>query len=65
MPIELAEAAAAFLHAALNHPRAARMLLGEPTPNPKTGDEVEDHNTGVALLTMAHRAHPDDRGRAS
>jgi tetratricopeptide (TPR) repeat protein len=44
------DAASAFLHAALNHPRAARMLLGERTPSPKTGDEVEDHNTGVQLL---------------
>lgn len=44
------EAVAAFLHAALNYPRTARMLLGERTPNPKTGDEVDDHNTGVGLL---------------
>jgi tetratricopeptide (TPR) repeat protein len=47
----------AFLHAALNHPRAARMLAGEMTRGKHTvtsRDEAEDHNTGVSLLRGLH-----------
>lgn len=49
------EALGAFLHGALNHPRAARMLTGERTPTAKSSDEARDHNTGVALLRALHR----------
>jgi tetratricopeptide (TPR) repeat protein len=47
----------AFLHAALNHPRAARMLAGEKTHGMRTEtsrDEAEDHNLGVSLLRSLH-----------
>lgn len=46
-----------FLHAALNHPGAARMLTGERAdraPTPKSREEAEDHNTGVSLLRSLH-----------
>ena len=55
---------AAFLHATLNHPRAARLLRGERTPNPKTGDEVEDHNVGVQLLRSLN-GYLGRKGRAA
>ena len=51
------KALGAFLHAALNHPRAARMLAGEKTrgkPTVTSRDEAEDHNTGVSLLRALH-----------
>lgn len=46
------DAVGAFLHAALNHPRAAQMLAGgrKRVPVPRFYDEVEDHNAGVSLL---------------
>jgi tetratricopeptide (TPR) repeat protein len=37
----------AFVHAALNKPRAVRIVLGIPSKAPKTSIETEDHNTGV------------------
>ena len=43
------EAASFFLHGALNSPRTARMLLGEPSDRPEGYDEVSDHNRGVGL----------------
>jgi tetratricopeptide (TPR) repeat protein len=61
------KALGACLHAALNHPRAARMLAGENTPGKQTAasrDEVEDHNTGVLLLRGLH-AYLRDQSRAS
>lgn len=54
----------AFLHGALNHPRAARMLLGERTPAPKSSEEARDHNTGVSLRRALH-AYLDGQSRAS
>jgi tetratricopeptide (TPR) repeat protein len=61
------QALGAFLHAALNHPRAARMLAGEKTRGKQTAasrDEAEDHNTGVSLLRGLH-AYLRDQSRAS
>lgn len=51
------KALGAFLHAALNHPIAARLLAGEETRGKHTvtsRDEAEDHNTGVSLLRSLH-----------
>ncbi len=42
-----AEAFAFFLHGALNHPRAARMLIRVKLGTPKTHQEKEDYNRGV------------------
>jgi hypothetical protein len=58
------EALEQFLYAALNGPRAARMLLGVRDPAPRTHDESEDHNTGVTLCHELH-AYRRDRRRAS
>ena len=44
----------AFLRAALQYPRAARMLAGMRTPAPKSRDEAQDHNTGASLLRSLH-----------
>lgn len=51
------QALVAFLHGALNHPRAARMLAREKTRGKHTvtsRDEAEDYNTGVSLLRGLH-----------
>jgi tetratricopeptide (TPR) repeat protein len=40
----------AFLHGALNKPRAARILLGRRSSRPANGNEARDHNTGVHLV---------------
>jgi len=48
------EALVSFLHGALNHPRAARMLLGERTTRPTGSHEARDHNAGVHLLRSLH-----------
>jgi tetratricopeptide (TPR) repeat protein len=53
-----------FLHGALNHPRAARMLLGERKLGPKSGGEVRDHNTGVSMRRALH-AYLSGQSRAS
>jgi len=45
-----AEATETFLHGAINHPCAARVLLEERASKPTSSDEAEDHNTGVELL---------------
>jgi hypothetical protein len=58
------EALGPLLHGALNRPRAARMLLGERTPPPKSHDEAQDHNAGVSLLRALH-AYLGRRSRAS
>ncbi len=50
----LADALPAFVRAALNHPRAARMLVGERTAEPRSYEEATDHNTGVSLLRGLH-----------
>lgn len=54
----------ALLHGALNHPRAARMLVGERTTAPKSSEETRDHNTGVSLRHELH-AYLKDQSRAS
>lgn len=46
-----------FLHAALNHPRTARMLIGEKRRGAEpqeSFEEVQDHNMGVSLLRGLH-----------
>lgn len=51
------QALGAFLHAALTHPRAARILAGEKMRGKHTVTsryEAEDHNTGVSLLRSLH-----------
>ncbi len=55
------EALAAFLHAALNQPRAVRLVVGDRSSKPKTGLEAMDHNAGVALF----HATAIYRGRSS
>jgi len=57
------EALGPFLHGALNHPRAARLLLGKRTPAPTSHDEAQDHNAGVSLLRALH-AYLGSRSRA-
>ena len=58
------DALPAFLRAALHCPRAARMLVGERTPAPKSGAEARDHNTGVSLHRSLH-AYLKDQPRAA
>ena len=48
------DAVALFMHGALNHPRAAKMLLGKPTQKSKGSDDARDHNTGVEQLRGLH-----------
>jgi tetratricopeptide (TPR) repeat protein len=48
------ESLAAFLHAALRYPLAARILVGAPSPAPKSQWEAEDHNLGIALRRNLH-----------
>lgn len=46
-----------FLYAALNHPQAARTLVGATRRRaapPKSLEEAPDHNTGVSLLRGLH-----------
>jgi tetratricopeptide (TPR) repeat protein len=54
----------AFLRAALQYPRAARMLTGERTSAPKGHEEAEDHNTGVSERRRLH-AYLADQPRAA
>ncbi|MFC1611158.1 tetratricopeptide repeat protein [Myxococcota bacterium] len=49
------DAAGMFLLAALNYPRAAKMLLGMRTRQPKSYDEARDHNAGASDLRGLHR----------
>jgi hypothetical protein len=51
---KLQDATAMFLHGALNYPRAARMLLGMRTRQPKDYEEARDHNAGVSDLRGLH-----------
>lgn len=45
----------AFLHAAANYPRAARMLLGTPMRGtPRLAEDIRDHNCGVSLGQNLH-----------
>jgi tetratricopeptide (TPR) repeat protein len=56
---------AAFLHAALHRPRAARMLLGLRVPRgPLSSDAARDHNAGVTLTRALH-AYLDHPPRSS
>lgn len=61
---QLEESLPAFLHAALNSPRAARMLGGHRTASPNSREEAEDHNAGVSLRRSLH-AYSRDRSRAA
>jgi tetratricopeptide (TPR) repeat protein len=54
----------AFLRAALHHPRAARMLVGERTAAPKCCEEAQDPNTGVSVHRSLH-AYFKDQPRAA
>jgi tetratricopeptide (TPR) repeat protein len=57
-------ALAAFLHGALNAPRAARLLLGRRLRAPRSADEARDHESGIDLgKDLA--AYLRDRRRAS
>jgi len=57
-------ALAAFLHGALNGPRAARLLLGLKSPVPRSPDEASDHSAGIDLRRDL-AAYLRDRRRAS
>ena len=49
------DALSAFLHAALNYPRAAKMLVGVRIPKRAVEyEEARDHNEGVSLLAELH-----------
>lgn len=51
------EALRPFLYAALNHMRAARMLVSATTQRaepPKSREETQDHNSGVSLRRSLH-----------
>ena len=48
------DAFAYFLHGALNHPSAARILLGINNDAPRTSGESSDHNIGVFLRRELH-----------
>jgi tetratricopeptide (TPR) repeat protein len=51
---ERRQAVEAFLHAALAHPGAARMVLSHRSKEPRSFVEAEDHNAGVSLLVTLH-----------
>ena len=57
-------ALAAFVHGALNGPRAARLLLGLESRAPRSSDEARDHNAGIGLLRDL-AVYLRDRRRAS
>jgi tetratricopeptide (TPR) repeat protein len=44
-----------FLHASLNSPHAAHILLGKSKPKPKESTEIEDHNGGITLVRSLPR----------
>ncbi|MHC1726154.1 MAG: hypothetical protein AB9866_09140 [Syntrophobacteraceae bacterium] len=43
------DAAACFLHAALNFPRTVKMLVGIHTSAPANHDDAVDHNAGIDI----------------
>lgn len=49
------EAAEWFLHASLNDPHSAHMLVDLSITKPKTYHEVEDHNSGISLIASLPR----------
>ncbi len=49
------EARASFLHAALHHPRGARLLADIREKSRPNGREIEDHNAGVGVFQMLPR----------
>jgi tetratricopeptide (TPR) repeat protein len=53
-----------FLHAALSHPRATRMVLGERMPPFASGDDARDHNAGVSFRRSLH-AYLGSQSRAA
>ena len=56
--VELGEVSSALeplVHAALNKPRAVRLVLGLASSAPKTFFEAEDHNVGVHIRQMLTR----------
>jgi tetratricopeptide (TPR) repeat protein len=56
----------AFLHAALNYPRAARLLFGAAPRNaPTSYDDVRDHNCGVSLRANLHAYFAERSPRAA
>jgi predicted HTH domain antitoxin len=57
---EVEEALALFLRAALCHPRAARVLLGQRSAQPRSFDEARDNNAGVNLCRAlyGYRSQP-------
>lgn len=44
-----------FLHAAMNNPHTACMLLDRRAPKPQSRSEAEDHNTGIYLCRLLPR----------
>lgn len=49
------EALELFLHASLNNPHTASILLDGKKPKPLTMSEVEDHNSGIELCRLLPR----------
>jgi tetratricopeptide (TPR) repeat protein len=62
----LARVLPAFLHAALNTPRAARMLADKAMAmrSPVSYDDASDHNTGVSLSRALHTYQAKQSRRA-
>lgn len=58
------DALASFLHGAITHPCAARMLLGRSKARLRSRDDAEDYNTGIDLTAALH-AYLKTRSRAS
>lgn len=44
-----------FLHASLNDPHTAHMLVDLTAPTPKTNTEIQDHNGGITLVRSLPR----------
>ena len=51
---DLRGAVASFLHAALNHPRTARTLLGQRFGRPVGYEDTHDHNLAISLSRSLH-----------
>jgi len=49
------EALEVFLHASLNNPHAAAILLDRKKPKPINHTEVEDHNNGIDICRLLPR----------
>jgi tetratricopeptide (TPR) repeat protein len=57
------EALSFFLHGALNYPRAACLVLGMGTRQPRSYEEARDHNAGVAMRENLGSYLRGNRGR--